>query len=196
MSQASVSVTESAPARPSGSRQRASASIEPVRKSHPAAVSDLETPAFLGVRRRSRSLSVAVRVTVPLLLLFCWWYGSSSGHIPASVLASPKDVVLAFIELEQTGQLREFLLASLTRAGLGVFLGVSVGLALGTLSGLSTLAEELVDPTLQMLRAVPFLAVVPLFISWFGIDEKFKVVLIAAACVFPMYAYSYLGVRS
>jgi sulfonate transport system permease protein len=67
---------------------------------------------------------------------------------------------------------------------------------LGAISGLTALGEELVDPTLQMLRAVPFLAVVPLFISWFGIDEKFKVLLIGAASAFPMYAYSYLGVRS
>jgi sulfonate transport system permease protein len=56
--------------------------------------------------------------------------------------------------------------------------------------------EEIVDPTMQMLRAVPFLALVPLLISWFGIDETFKVVLIACASAFPMYAYSYLGVRN
>lgn len=156
----------------------------------------LETPAFLGKRPRSRALSVMLRASVPLLLLLAWWWGTSSGRVPSEVLASPADVVRAFLELEASGQLKEFLLASLGRAGLGVGLGVSAGLVLGVAAGQSALAEDLVDPTLQMLRAIPFLALVPLLISWFGIDETFKVVLIAAASAFPMYAYSYLGVRS
>jgi sulfonate transport system permease protein len=77
-----------------------------------------------------------------------------------------------------------------------VALGVSVGLGFGILSGLSKLGEQLLDPTMQMLRAVPFLALSPLFISWFGIGETNKVLLIAVAAAFPMYAYAYLGVRS
>ena len=75
-------------------------------------------------------------------------------------------------------------------------LGVSIGLTLGIATGVSAWVEDLVDPTLQMLRTIPFLALIPLFISWFGIDEKFKIALIASASAFPMYAYSYLGVRS
>jgi len=157
--------------------------------------SRLERPRFLGVRPRSNTWSLVLRATVPIVLLLGWWLGTSSGRIPSSVLASPAEVVAAFVELEQTGQLKAFLLASLSRAALGVGLGVSLGLLLGVGAGLSALGEELIDPTMQMLRAVPFLALVPLFISWFGIDETFKVVLIAAASAFPMYAYSYLGVR-
>jgi sulfonate transport system permease protein len=159
------------------------------------ATSRLERPRFLGVRPRSKTWSLLLRCSVPVLLFFAWWLGTSSGKIPSSVLASPIEVVAAFVELEQTGQLKAFLLASLSRAALGVGVGVSLGLLLGVGAGLSALGEELIDPTMQMLRAVPFLALVPLFIAWFGIDETFKVVLIAAASAFPMYAYSYLGVR-
>lgn len=156
----------------------------------------LERPQFLGVAPRSRTVSLLLRTSVPLVLLFAWWYGSTYGYIPGSVLASPKEVLLALFELIESGQFRAFVLASLSRAGFGVVLGVSVGLALGAIAGLTTLGEELVDPTLQMLRAVPFLAVIPLFISWFGIGEQFKIILIASSCAFPMYAYSYLGVRA
>jgi sulfonate transport system permease protein len=156
----------------------------------------LERPAYLGVRPRARSLSLALRVSVPLALFVFWWYGTSSGAIPESVLASPSQVVGAFLELYQSGQLKEFVLASLSRAVFGVGLGVTIGLLLGVAAGFSAAGEELVDPTMQMLRAVPFLALVPLFISWFGIDERFKIVLIAASSTMPMYAYSYLGVRS
>lgn len=160
-----------------------------------AQASRLERPAFLGVGPRPRALSLVVRASVPVLLLLGWWYGSTFGFIPGSILASPKEVILAFLELVETGQFSEFLTASLSRAGLGVLLGVSIGILFGAMAGLTTLGEELIDPTLQMLRAVPFLAVVPLYISWFGIDEQFKVLLIASSSAFPMYAYSYLGVR-
>lgn len=156
----------------------------------------LEPPTFLGGRRRHPVVSTAVRVTVPLLLLLAWWYGSGSGRIPADVLANPASVLTALRELVETGQLGDFLLASAHRAGLGVLVGGGAGLTLGVVSGLSALGEELVDPTMQMKRAVPFLALVPLLISWFGVGETFKVVLIAVAAASPMYAYTYLGVRN
>ncbi|MEU7003958.1 ABC transporter permease [Nonomuraea sp. NPDC046570] len=155
----------------------------------------LETPRHLGARRRPPGISFAVRLSVPLLLLAVWWYGADSGAIPADVLASPGAVAGAFGELLATGQLGDYLLASARRAGLGVLLGGGIGLLLGVVAGLSALGEELVDPTMQMKRAVPFLALVPLFISWFGVEETFKVVLIAVASAGPMYAYTYLGVR-
>ncbi|MFL5306816.1 MAG: ABC transporter permease [Polyangia bacterium] len=161
----------------------------------PSGAASLRVPRFLGVRPRSRRASLLVRVSVPLLLLAGWWVGTTTGRIPDSVLASPRAVAGALVELQQTGELREFLLASLSRASMGLVLGAGGGLLLGVIAGLTALGEELVDPTMQMLRAVPFLALVPLLISWFGIDERFKVVLIAAASAFPMYAYSYLGVR-
>jgi sulfonate transport system permease protein len=159
-------------------------------------VSPLEAPTYLGAKVRSKRASTLVRVSVPLLLLSLWWSGTTFGLISPAVLASPLEVARAAVELWETGELREFLLASLSRSGLGVILGVSIGLSLGVIAGWSALGEELVDPTLQMLRAVPFLALVPLFISWFGIDEQFKIVLIAVSSASPMYAYSYLGVRN
>ncbi|MEZ0075592.1 ABC transporter permease [Planotetraspora sp. GP83] len=155
----------------------------------------LEPPEYLGSAGRPRTLSIGIRFVVPLLLLAVWWYGSSSGRIPADVLASPGAVVGALRELIATGQLGDFLLASGRRAGLGVLLGAGAGLLLGVASGLSALGEELIDPVMQMKRAVPFLALVPLFISWFGVGETFKIVLIAVAATAPMYAYTYLGVR-
>jgi sulfonate transport system permease protein len=159
-------------------------------------VSQLESPTYLGAKVRSKRASTIVRLSVPLAFLSLWWAGTTFGYISASVLASPLEVARAAVELWETGELREFLLASLSRSGSGVILGVSLGLSLGVIAGWTALGEELVDPTLQMLRAVPFLALVPLFISWFGIDEQFKVVLIAVSSASPMYAYSYLGVRN
>ncbi|WP_250563640.1 ABC transporter permease [Sphaerisporangium fuscum] len=156
----------------------------------------LEAPRHIGSVRRRPALSVAVRIAVPLLLLAGWWYGTGSGRVPPDVLATPPSVLGALRELVATGQFTEYLLASGRRAGLGVLAGGGIGLLLGVAAGLSALGEELVDPTMQMLRAVPFLALVPLFISWFGVGETFKVVLIAVSAAVPMYAYTYLGVRN
>lgn len=156
---------------------------------------ELVAPRFLGRGRRPPGLSAAVRTSVPLGLLALWWYGTASGLIPSDVLPGPGAVIAAFWELVGTGQLAEYLAASAHRAGLGVLLGGGAGLVLGVVSGLSALGEELVDPTMQMKRAVPFLALVPLFISWFGVDETFKIVLIGVSAVAPMYAYTFLGVR-
>ncbi len=172
-----------------------SVAAPPDLRSIPADVALLRSPRYLGIRPRSRKVSVLLRTSIPVVLFAGWWYGTASGRIPEAVLASPREVLSALVDLKQSGELSAFLLASLYRAGLGLALGASVGLTLGVLSGLTALGEELVDPTMQMLRSVPFLALVPLLISWFGIDERFKIVLIAAASAFPMYAYSYLGVR-
>ncbi|MEU6153269.1 ABC transporter permease [Actinosynnema sp. NPDC047251] len=160
------------------------------------AVAGLEAPEFLGEKTRNRWVSLVLRVSVPALILVAWWYTTSRGLVSTEVLASPGQVVRAFWELLDTGQLWDYGLASFQRAGLGVGIGVSVALVLGLVAGLTRLGEELVDATVQIIRVVPFLALVPLFISWFGVDEAFKVALIAVSSASPMYAYTYLGVRS
>ncbi|MEU5692798.1 ABC transporter permease [Actinosynnema sp. NPDC020468] len=168
--------------------------VTPLRATPAAA--GLAEPEFLGEKSRNRWLSLALRASVPTLLLVAWWYTTSRGLVSTEVLASPGQVVRAFGELVETGQLWDYALASFRRAGLGVGIGVGVALVLGLVSGLTRLGEELVDATVQIVRVVPFLALVPLFISWFGVDEAFKVALIAVSSASPMYAYTYLGVRS
>ncbi|MEV6971055.1 ABC transporter permease [Hamadaea sp. NPDC051192] len=157
--------------------------------------SPLVTPRFLGARRPRRVVSVVARLAVPGLLLLLWWYATSRDLISAEVLAGPGAVVQALRELASTGQLADYLFASFGRAAPGVLIGTLAGLLLGLWTGLSAIGERLADPVMQIKRAVPFLALVPLFISWFGVDELFKVVLIAVATASPMYAYTYLGVR-
>jgi sulfonate transport system permease protein len=156
----------------------------------------LAAPRGRTPRRRPPWLALPLRVLLPVVLLAGWWLGSATGVIPPQVLAGPPKVWEAFVELLRSGQLVDFAAASLVRAALGVALGVGTGLVLGVVSGLVALGEELVDSTMQIVRAVPFLALAPLFIAWFGIDEEYKVLLIAVATVAPMYAYTYLGVRT
>ncbi|UGQ12101.1 ABC transporter permease [Yinghuangia sp. ASG 101] len=169
--------------------------VPPKGASEAAETAGLVTPRFLGDRPRNRWVSLALRVLVPFGLLALWWWLSASETVSDDVLASPGSVVTAFRELWETGQLTDYAAASLKRAGLGVLFGAGAGVLLGLVSGFSRLGEELIDTTMQMKRVVPFLALVPLFISWFGVGETFKIVLIAVSASAPMYAYTYLGVR-
>jgi sulfonate transport system permease protein len=147
-------------------------------------------------RRLPRVPTVLRRAVVPVLLLLLWEAGSSWGWWSSTVLPSPLTVVDRFFDLVDSGALGHNLLVSLRRVAIGATLGVTLGLALGTISGLSRIGEETIDATLQMLRTLPFLVMLPLFVLWFGIDETPKVLIIMLGTTFPMYLNTYSGVRS
>lgn len=136
-----------------------------------------------------------LRVLVPVALIAVWQLSSSVGWVSEYVLPSPRTVLAAYHELWTGGDIQEALPVSLHRAGIGLAIGVSIGLVLGLFAGLWAIGEEIFDAPLQMLRTIPFIAVVPLFVTWFGIGEEPKIILIAAATVFPVYLNTYHGVR-
>lgn len=69
-------------------------------------------------------------------------------------------------------------------------------MVLGLITGTSRLGERLLDTSLQMLRNVPHLALIPLVILWFGIDESAKIFLVALGTLFPIYLNTYHGIRN
>lgn len=138
----------------------------------------------------------AVRVAVPLLLLVLWQVSSGLGWVSPQVLPSPVAILDAYRELWTTGDLQAALPISLQRAGLGLLIGGTAGLALGVLAGLWVTAERIYDAPLQMLRTIPFIAMIPLFVVWFGIGETSKVALIIGASVFPVYLNTYHAIRA
>ncbi|MFE4331820.1 MULTISPECIES: ABC transporter permease [unclassified Streptomyces] len=145
---------------------------------------------------RSRSYSMTVRALGPLALLALWWAASATGLLTPDVLASPAEVLRAVGELWGNGQLTDALTTSLTRSGLGLLIGLAAGLTLGITTGFTRLGDELLDSSLQTLRTIPFLSLVPLFMVWFGINETAKILLIAVATTFPMYVSTSSGVRN
>jgi sulfonate transport system permease protein len=94
-----------------------------------------------------------------------------------------------------TGELPRHLSASLARAVAGFAIGGGIGFGLGVLVGFSRLAEVLLDRSIQMIRAIPFLALLPLVIVWFGVDETGKIFLVSLAVMFPIYINTVLGIR-
>ncbi|MFF4078075.1 ABC transporter permease [Streptomyces sp. NPDC001777] len=146
-------------------------------------------------RARGRTRSATVRAAGPFALLALWWVASATGLLTPDVLASPAEVLRAVGELWGNGQLPDALTTSLTRSGLGLLIGLAAGLTLGITTGFTRLGDELLDSSVQTLRTIPFLSLVPLFMVWFGINETAKILLIAVATTFPMYVSTTSGVR-
>ncbi|GAB0118625.1 ABC transporter permease subunit [Acidisoma sp. 7E03] len=135
------------------------------------------------------------RFVVPLLILLVWQGLDSFGLINARLMPSPVTVAESFWTLLVTGQLLGNLWVSLLRVGAGLAIGVALGTVCGLFAGLSRIGEDTVDATLQMLRTLPHLALIPLFILWFGIGETPKVALIALGSLFPVYLNLFAGIR-
>lgn len=122
---------------------------------------------------------------VPIALLAAWQTASSLGWLSNRVLPAPVDVARAAWALAQSGELWTHVKVSASRALGGLAIGGGLGLLLGLVTGSSRLAETLLDSTVQMVRNIPALALIPLVILWFGIDESAKLFLIAVSVFFP-----------
>jgi len=132
----------------------------------------------------------------PALFLALWELGSRSGLIPERTLAAPSAVLSTLFDMIVSGELPSNLLVSTLRVLSGLAIGVTVGLVLALVAGLSRTGEATVDPLMQIKRTIPTLALTPLFIVWFGIGETPKIALIAFASIFPIYLNLYSGIRS
>lgn len=143
-----------------------------------------------GSRKRTR------RLIGPFLVLLAWSAVSGFGLVDHRQLAGPLQVLGVFASQLKDGTLQLNLMVSLTRVVEGLALGVSLGIAVGCLTGTLRLGEDLVDPVIQMLRTVPFVALTSLFIVWFGIEETPKVFLVALASFFPVYLNTHNGIRN
>lgn len=136
-----------------------------------------------------------IRLASPFVLLALWQIGSAIGLIPQDVLPAPSLIAEAGVELLRTGQLADALAVSGVRVVEGLLLGGVVGISLGIAVGLSKWFEVTVDPPMQMIRALPHLGLIPLFIVWFGIGELPKVLLVALGVSFPLYLNTFSAIR-
>ncbi|HEY1832456.1 MAG TPA: ABC transporter permease [Acidimicrobiales bacterium] len=156
----------------------------------------LVRPLTRVLRTRNRRSTLALRALVPLGIFGLWWALTGTGVIGPTTLSTPSATWSAFVSLLQHQDLLGDVAISVRRAALGLALGAGLGLILGTVVGLFRLGEELLDASLQMLRMVPYPAIIFLFIVWFGIGETPKVLLIGLATLFPMYLNTSNGVRN
>ncbi|MEC0338595.1 MULTISPECIES: ABC transporter permease subunit [Bacillus] len=141
-------------------------------------------------------LNKSIPWIIPIILLIIWEIVSSLELVSASLFPSPVTVLMSGWNLTVSGELLQHVLASLSRAAIGMLIGGLIGFILGILNGLSNLSFRLTDTTIQMIRNIPHLALLPLVIVWLGIDESAKIFLVILGVLFPVYINTYHGIRT
>jgi sulfonate transport system permease protein len=148
------------------------------------------------MRRDGQSWSRWLPLLLPVLLGGIWQWSTSSGAVSSHVLPTPVSVATAAWSLARSGELTKHLWISTWRAFAGFAIGGAFGFVLGVANGYWALSERFFDTTLQMVRNVPHLALIPMVIIWFGLGEGAKVFLVALGVFFPVYVNTFHGVRS
>jgi len=133
--------------------------------------------------------------TTPLIILVVWEILARTGVLPATYAPAPTEIAATAVELWRDGSLGPDLAISLQRAGIGLALGLGIGIVTGVLGGFLRRGEYLFNGVAQILNTIPLLAVLPLMIVWFGIDELTKVLLIAFGAGVPMYLNLFAAIR-
>jgi sulfonate transport system permease protein len=133
---------------------------------------------------------------VPVAIIALWQWSSDAQLLSSHILPAPLAVVKAAITLSASGELWTNVRVSAVRALSGLAVGGSIGLFFGILTGSSRVAETLFDTSIQMVRNIPALALVPLVILWFGIEEGAKLTLLSVGVFFPIYINTFHGIRS
>ncbi|MBC3862853.1 aliphatic sulfonate ABC transporter permease SsuC [Undibacterium jejuense] len=133
---------------------------------------------------------------VPIILLVTWQLAAQFGYLSSRILPEPLAVLKAFWSLIISGEIFIHVKTSLWRAISGFLVGGGLGLLLGLFTGTFKFAETLLDSSLQMIRNIPALALMPLVILWFGIDETAKLFLVSVGVFFPVYLNTFHGIRS
>jgi sulfonate transport system permease protein len=151
------------------------------------------------VRRRRLGPGKPIKfgaVLGPVLLLVIWSIGSATGLLDARVLSAPWTVVTTAGELIADGRLQSNLWTSTQRAFIGLGFGIVLGVVLALISGLSRIGEAVLDGPIQIKRAIPSLALLPLLILWLGIGESMKIVTILLGVFVPIYIHTHNGLRT
>jgi sulfonate transport system permease protein len=149
-------------------------------------------PSPLGGNRWQKT---TLRLASPIAIIAIWQLASTTGLLSPRTLAAPTAIVAAGARLVQSGELLTGLAVSFLRVVAGFSCALVVGIGLSLVAGLSRVGEAIVDPPIQMLKAMPFLGLLPLFILWFGIGEVPKIGLVAFGAVFPIYLTLHGGIR-
>jgi sulfonate transport system permease protein len=135
------------------------------------------------------------RLIGPLAILAVWTVGSGTELLDRNLFPPPTEVAATAWRLLGNGQLAVHVGASATRVVTGTVLGILIGVTLAVLAGLTRTGEDLLDWSMQILKAVPNFALTPLLIIWMGIGEGPKIVLITTGVAIAIYINTYSGIR-
>jgi len=169
------------------------ADTEPISSKTHAAEEPARTVPFRGGGFVARPLGV-IAPLVFVVIIALWELGSQTGFISGLVLPAPSEAFEAFRQLFDSGLLFVHLSASLQRLVIGWTIGSTLGIIVGLMIGLSSIARAGLAPLVSAIFPIPKIALLPLFIIWFGIGEGSKVATILFGTFFPTVITTYGGV--
>ncbi|TDB93979.1 ABC transporter permease [Actinomadura sp. 7K534] len=135
------------------------------------------------------------RALVPIGLIALWQLLAETGAVDPRITSSPWEIVTALTEMIRSGELAEHMRISLFRAVAGLACGATLATIAGIAAGLSRFGEDALDSTVQAIRTMPYLGMVPLFILWFGLGEAPRITMVALGSFFPVYLNVFKGIR-
>ncbi len=133
---------------------------------------------------------------VPAIFIGIWQVLGQVGFISQNFLPTPLSVVEGAIRLGESGELFDYIFVSTGRALLGFLIGGIIGFVFGLINGTFFIFEKLFDTSIQMIRTIPHLALIPLVIIWYGIGEEAKIFLVALGVAFPIYLNTFHGIKN
>jgi sulfonate transport system permease protein len=135
------------------------------------------------------------RLVGPILVLLLWYVASGQGWISAAKMPGPGVVIDSLVDMIRSGSLVSDITISLERAAAGLAIGIVGGFVLAVVAGLTRVGDALIDGNMQVKRAIPNLALIPLFIIWLGIGEPMKISIIALGTMIPIYINTHAGLK-
>jgi sulfonate transport system permease protein len=131
----------------------------------------------------------------PLVLIVVWEFASLAGWISPRQLAAPSTAITTGYAMIANGQLLDHLFASAIRAYSGLGIGVVLGVIAALAAGLTRVGDAAIDGLVQIKRAIPTLALIPLVLLWLGIGEAMKIAVIATSVFVPIYINTHSALR-
>jgi len=145
--------------------------------------------------RASRARTLAARVVPVGVLLLAWELAARMGVVNPYVFPPVSEIVVRWVALVADTTMLGPLWDTLWRALLGLGMAIVVGVPLGLAMGRIRAAEWFLEPLFSFGFPLPKIALIPLYVSWFGLFSLSKVMLIFTDCLFPIVIFTYHGAR-
>ncbi|MCR4642815.1 MAG: ABC transporter permease [Lachnospiraceae bacterium] len=147
-------------------------------------------------KRKIPVTEIIVSILAPVLLLVIWQISAQKGWVNKALLPAVTKIFDTAVGISETGKLPGHLLASLSRVVKGFLAGASLGIAIGTLMGFSKWVNHFLSSLVSLLRPIPMIAWIPIFILWMGIGELTKISVITLGTFWPVLLNTIQGICS
>nr|WP_232701987.1 ABC transporter permease [Halobacterium wangiae] len=134
----------------------------------------------------SSVVNIAKSVYSLVIILVLWEVVTQMGYIHYYFLPPLSDVLTRFVDLTASGEMLENAYLTLKRAFLGLAIASILGVAVGVLSARNDVVDWFFDPIIKIGYPVPIIALIPVFMLWFGIGDTSKIIMVAVGTFWPV----------